>query len=140
MLDKCQASFLQAFFAAGQTYDDVPDALDRLRDAGYRLGVLANAVWGSPGDLWRQEVAARFGEAFDAAVFSTDAGYAMPDPTPYRKMAETLGLKLQDCLHVSAGSVSPAMRAGMPAVVMRRDETQWGIRGMGDLLSFLDLS
>ena len=79
MIDVLVERFLEPIFAVGSVYDDSREALDRLRDAGYRVGIVSNAPWGSPSELWRRESARlRLLDAVDLVVFCGDVGWRKP--------------------------------------------------------------
>ena len=93
------------------------EALDGLRAAGYRLGLLTNcspaveSAWaGSP-------LAARF----DATAFSSEVGFLKPHPETYRVACERLGIAPEDCLYVGDGGdneLTGAAAAGLHAVLI----------------------
>ena len=93
------------------------EALDGLRAAGYRLGLLTNCgpavveVWpGSP-------LAARF----DATAFSAEIGFLKPHPETYRIACQRLGLAPTECLYVGDGGdneLTGADAAGLRAVLV----------------------
>lgn len=64
--------------------DDVPIALDRLRDAGFRLGLISNTEENI------RPVLARTGleERFEALVLSAAVGIEKPDPAIFRLALE----------------------------------------------------
>ncbi len=92
-------------------------ALDGLRTAGYRLGLLTNCgpavepVW--PGSV----LAARF----DETAFSVEIGFLKPHPETYRIACERLGLAPAECLYVGDGGdneLTGADAAGLHAVLV----------------------
>jgi len=50
------ARFLEPIFSMGRLYDDTLLALARLRTAGYAMAIVSNAPWGSPPQLWHEEL------------------------------------------------------------------------------------
>src|SRR5947207_2188665 len=72
-------------------HPEVPAALGRLRDAGYRLATLTN----STGQVAEAQLAnAGLRELFELALSADDAGRLKPAPEPYRMAAERLGVDL----------------------------------------------
>ena len=93
--------FLRPIFALGRRYDDVPETLSSLRARGLRTGIVSNTPWGSPGDLWRRELARQeVLEAVDAVVFCTDVGWRKPAPQPFERILRRLGVAPDKCLFV----------------------------------------
>ena len=93
------------------------EALDGLRAAGNRLGLLTNcgpaveAVWAE------SPLAARF----DATAFSSEVGFLKPHPETYRIACERLGLAPRECLYVGDGGdneLTGAAAAGLHPVLI----------------------
>ncbi|GAB4054202.1 HAD family hydrolase [Catellatospora paridis] len=75
-------------------------ALDGLRAAGWRLGLVSNAT-AEVAEAWPSSGLSR---RFDAAVFSCVAGVAKPDPGIYQAAASALGVAPQQCVFVGDGA------------------------------------
>lgn len=73
-----------------------PTALERLRDTGYRLGVVSNADGRMP-DLIEQVGLAGY---FEFVVDSHLVGFTKPDPRIFEVAVERLGLRPDECLYV----------------------------------------
>ncbi len=93
--------FTAPIFARGRCYEDTLPTLQALRAAGYRLALVSNTPWGSPGALWREELG-RLGLApwFDVVVFCTDAGVRKPARPIFELALARLQAAPQDCLFV----------------------------------------
>ncbi|MCH7607409.1 MAG: HAD family hydrolase [Chloroflexi bacterium] len=93
------------------------EALDGLRAAGYRLGLLTNCS--SPVEpVWADSpLAARF----DATAFSSEVGFLKPHPETYRIACQRLGLAPAECLYVGDGGdneLTGATAAGLHPVLI----------------------
>jgi putative hydrolase of the HAD superfamily len=90
-------------------------ALDALRAAGYRLGLVSNAT-ADTAEAWPGcDLAARF----DAAMFSCDVGAAKPDHRIYLAATMALGSQPGECWYVGDGAddeLAAAAVLGMTAV------------------------
>ncbi|GIF95796.1 HAD family hydrolase [Catellatospora citrea] len=75
-------------------------ALDGLRAAGWRLGLVSNAT-AEVAEAWPSSGLSR---RFDAAVFSCTAGVAKPDPRIYRAATAALEVAPQGCVFVGDGA------------------------------------
>ena len=98
---------------------DVPAALDRLREAGFRLVALTN----STADVERDQLAnAGIADRFEHALSADDAGRLKPAPEPYRMVAERTGVELEDVRLVAAHAwdVAGALAAGCAAAFVAR--------------------
>ena len=79
-----------------------PDAiatLTRLKQSGYRLGLLSNCSIEIP-TLWAET---EFGHLFDTTVFSSRECLKKPDPAIFRLACERLGVPPKACLYVADG-------------------------------------
>jgi putative hydrolase of the HAD superfamily len=93
--------FTAPIFAQGRRYEDTLPTLQALRAGGYRLALVSNTPWGSPGALWREELGRlELAPWFDAAVFCTDAGWRKPAPPLFQLAVDQLGVEPGDCLFV----------------------------------------
>ena len=93
--------FTAPIFARGHRYEDTLPTLQALRTGGYRLAVVSNTPWGSPGALWREELK-RLGldQWLDAIVFCTDAGVRKPARPIFQLALAHLQVEPQECLFV----------------------------------------
>ncbi len=100
-------------------HPEVPESLDRLRDAGFRLATLTNST---------QEVAdaqvrnAGLGDRFEMVLSADTAKRLKPAPAPYRMAARALGIPDRGLRLVAAHAwdVAGAMRAGCAAAFVAR--------------------
>lgn len=111
--------FLAPIFEEGRLYEDTLPALERLRLAGHRTGIVSNTPWGSPPALWRGELQ-RLGlmDRVDSVVFCGDVGWRKPAPRIFEHAARQIGVSCSECLFVGddpewdiAGSAAVGMRA-----------------------------
>ncbi len=100
-------------------HPEVPEGLDRLRDAGFRLATLTNST---------QEVAeaqiqnAGLADKFDQVLSADTAKRLKPAPAPYRMAARSLGIPEREMRLVAAHAwdVAGALRAGCAAAFVAR--------------------
>jgi putative hydrolase of the HAD superfamily len=112
------------------------EALDRLAEAGYRLGVVSNADGRMEDALERAGVRRQVSFVVDSGV----EGVAKPDPRIFLEGARRLGLPPDGCLYV--GDLYPvdvvgARRAGMDAVLV--DPGGWTRRPVRKVPAIRDL-
>lgn len=93
--------FTAPIFARGYCYEDTLPTLQALRAGGYRLAVVSNTPWGSPGALWREELK-RLGldRLLDTVVFCTDARVRKPARPIFQLALAQLQVEPQECLFV----------------------------------------
>jgi 2-haloacid dehalogenase len=100
-------------------HPEVPESLDRLREAGFRLATLTNST---------QEVAeaqienAGLGDRFEQVLSADTAKRLKPAPAPYRMAARTLEVPERGMRLVAAHAwdVAGALRAGCAAAFVAR--------------------
>lgn len=98
---------------------DVVPALQRLREAGFRLVTLTNSAPGpSPSPLERAGLA----EYFEYSFSVDEVGRFKPDPATYRLVADSLGCDLSDLCMVACHlwDTVGAQAAGCSAAFVRR--------------------
>jgi putative hydrolase of the HAD superfamily len=124
MTEVCRA-FMRPIFACGRRYEETLAVLAELRRRGVRAGILSNTPWGSPGELWREELARHeLLDAVDEAVFCTDAGYRKPAPQPFEFIMRRLGVTAGQCLFVGDDprwDIVGPRGVGMDAVLIDRE-------------------
>jgi putative hydrolase of the HAD superfamily len=141
--------FMRPIFALARRYDDVVPTLERLREKGFRTAIVSNTPWGSPANLWREELA-RLGLAdlVDAAVFCRDTGWRKPAPPLFDQVLDLLRASPAQCVFVGDDprwDVAGAEAAGIePILIDRRgtaEQTNRGaIRNLAELWDRLGIS
>jgi putative hydrolase of the HAD superfamily len=116
---------LYSVFSDSATYRLYPDALpavDRLRQKGYRVGLISNF------EGWLEEmlVELQAGDVFEVSVISGLVGVEKPDPRIYEIALEQAGVEPQAAAHVGDSvrlDVEPATSVGIKAVLLDRSGT-----------------
>jgi len=99
--------------------NEILDALQELKLAGYRLGLISNA---STGEVlaWQHS---RLATLFDLPVFSCDCGMKKPDVSIYLHTLEGLGVDASECAYVGDGGSQEfygAHTAGMHTILTKQ--------------------
>ena len=100
-------------------YDDVFPALEELRGAGIRLGVISNF----DSRLYRLLEGLGLKRYFDSVTISSEAGYAKPAPEVFQFALAVTGASADEALHVGDAphlDVAGANAAGIEAILIRR--------------------
>jgi putative hydrolase of the HAD superfamily len=123
-----------------EVYDDVPDTLATLHDAGLRIGLVSN----SARDV--REFARHHGLEVDAGISSFHHGHTKPHASIFRAVLDLLGVKATQALMVGdtiADDIEGALALGMRAILLdregRRPEFEPRIETLHELLSALRL-
>jgi len=115
--------FLKPIFARGRRYNDALPVLQKLRAAGLRTAIVSNTPWGSPAELWREEVE-RQDLSVQAVVTCRDAGWRKPARQIFEFALERVGASLQESLFVGDDprwDVQGPRGMGMEAVLIDRE-------------------
>ena len=105
--------------SAWYVYPDVGPTLDALRDAGLRLCVISNFVWGGVELIHDLELAGHF----EALVISARVGFQKPNEGIFRHALEVMRVDPSRALHVGdsyRADVQGARRLGIDAVLIDR--------------------
>ena len=109
----------------GRLVPGTREALERLRAAGLRLGVVSN----SDGRVEEALVASKLRDCFDVVLDSALVGVEKPDPAIFRAALDALGVAPSDALYVGdlyEVDVLGARAAGMDAVLLVPDSPASG--------------
>jgi len=132
------ASYLAAFEARWEAFDDVGACLDSLTDR--RLGVLTN---GDPDQQTRKLAVMGLEQRFELLVTPLDAGAGKPDPRIFRHACRCAGETPGACAYVGDDlelDIVPAAELGMQAIWLnRRKSPQEVPRGVAQIAGLADL-
>ncbi len=132
--------FLKPIFSRGRRYGDALPVLQRLTAAGLQTAIVSNTPWGSPAELWREEVE-RQGLSVQAVVTCRDAGWRKPARQIFEFALERLGASPQESLFVGDDpkwDVLGPKEMGMEAILIDREGAieegrEDAIRGLEEL-------
>ncbi len=124
-------------------YDDVVPTLQRLRDAGFKLGIVSN--WDTPLDPLLERLG--IVDYFDAIVASHDVRVRSekPDPDVFNYALAAVGVSAEETVHIGdtyEADIIGARNVGIRPILLDRDGTQsgrWGetIRSLAELPEML---
>jgi putative hydrolase of the HAD superfamily len=100
-------------------FPDTLPAMRALREAGLRLGVISNWVWGGPELIHSVELASHF----EALVVSARVGYQKPSARIFEIALEQMGTTAERAIHVGdnyRADVEGARRVGITPVLITR--------------------
>jgi len=113
------------------------EALDGLRAAGQRLGLISNCS-SEVGELWEDSP---FAGRFDTVVLSADVGLKKPDPRIFRLTLDRLGVEPAGAVFVGDGEsdeLPGAQAVGMRAIQLG-DRDGWSGERISELWELLEL-
>jgi epoxide hydrolase-like predicted phosphatase len=116
------AEMRRDFFAGDVMNESLVAYVKRLRQAGYRTGLLSNFA-DEARHVWTKVYP--FIEHFDGIVISSEVGLMKPDPKIYRLAAESVGVNVEEALFVDdiIENIEGAKRVGMQAIHFTDPET-----------------
>jgi putative hydrolase of the HAD superfamily len=112
--------------SAWHVFPDVLPALDAMRAAGFRLGVVSNWGWTAPELLHLLELSSHF----EVLAISARVGYQKPHPAIFRHALDLMSAAPQDAIHVGddpGADVVGARRAGIEPVLIVREHRRASI-------------
>jgi putative hydrolase of the HAD superfamily len=123
-VESCSRLFFREASHGLSVYDDARALLASLRFRGYKTAVVTNAIF--PASLFEPKVN-ELGLAgyIDAFVSSADVGLAKPNPSPFLKALDAIGIEPQEAIFVgdmTATDIVGARSAGMRAVLLERTD------------------
>lgn len=117
-------SFMAPLFRQARVFEDALPFLDALRGMGYLAIIVSNTTWGSPAELWREQLSRTgIGSRISGAVFCRDVGWRKPDPHIYAHALEVAKARPEECLFVGDNpvwDVEGPEKAGIPGVLLDR--------------------
>lgn len=100
-LDRVLRAFMTPIFATARRDPAAHSCLDELRRRGIKLAIVSNTPWGSPADLWRDELRRHaLLDRVDAAVFCVEAGWRKPHAAPFEQALGLLGVAANEAAFV----------------------------------------
>jgi putative hydrolase of the HAD superfamily len=121
LADRLQA-FLKPICDAAIPNPEAHLVLDELRRRGIKTAIISNTPWGSPADLWRNELARlRLLQRVDAMVFCIDVGWRKPHRAPFDRALSLLDVAPSEAIFVGddhGWDVAGAQNAGLQAVLL----------------------
>ncbi len=143
--DSLCRKFLEPIFATGNLYKDSISSLKILRDQEFKLGIVSNLPWGSPPELWREELN-RIGlsELVDSVTLCGDVGWRKPAKQIFEIASQNIGVPCAECIFIGdepTWDIEGSEAVGMRAILMDRSNryTEYEGERVGDLRSFLSL-
>jgi 2-haloacid dehalogenase len=120
------ADNLVGAFRTLPAHPEVPDALDQLRTAGFRLAALSN---GSSVGIPAQLSSAGILDRFETTISVDEVGRFKPHAAPYRRALDRLGAAAGDVLMVAAHDwdILGARHVGMLGAFVARPGAVWSV-------------
>ncbi|MFB6285739.1 MAG: HAD family hydrolase [Candidatus Bipolaricaulia bacterium] len=109
-------------------YDDAIPTLEKLREAGFRLGTIANARHLVLGRLRHAGLIDRF----ETITYSEDIGHQKPDARLFNAALGRLGVSAANAVHVGdrvREDVQGAQNAGLRAILIDREDRHSSVDG-----------
>ena len=125
LMEHCR-TFMEPIFALGRLYDDTIPILRELTSMGVKTAVVSNTPWGSPAELWREEMKLLgLRRLTDALIFCLDVGWRKPARQIFELALEIMGNTPDECLFVGDNpkwDVIGPESVGIEAVLIQREE------------------
>jgi len=106
-------------------YEDSRFAVDELRSAGLKVGVLTDVPYGMPRAFVERDLEqAGLGDLKPLLLTSVETGYRKPEPAGFLRLTAALGVQPAEMMYVGnePKDIAGANAAGMISVLIDRDE------------------
>jgi putative hydrolase of the HAD superfamily len=131
---------LYPYYSMLDPWPETPGVLERLRNSGYRLGVISNTFPSLVASIEAMGLA----HFFEAFIASALVGIEKPDPGIYRAALETLGVRASESVFVDdlVENADAAREMGFTSFRLdrgagRADWPHWTIHSLTDLCEYL---
>jgi len=123
LLESMCRRFMIPIFRMAVLFDDTLPALRELK-ANYKMGIVSNTTWGSPAELWREEIR-RFGidRYMDTIVFCRDVGWRKPDRRIFSFALDRIQASPAQCIFVGDDmrwDIAGSRASGIDAILIDR--------------------
>ncbi|WP_062271050.1 HAD family hydrolase [Endozoicomonas arenosclerae] len=96
---------LMEFCRSNTLFPDVEEMLSRLKDSGYKLGLLSNAT--GPADIFQKDLEQRgLARYFNSIVWSCEIGYRKPYHKAFEAVLDRLGVSPADTLMIGDSEIA----------------------------------
>ncbi len=145
MMEMCR-HFMDPIFARGHLYEDTLPTLKQLKSRGFTTAIVSNTPWGSPAELWHEEVARRGLNIYiNMAVFCRDVGWRKPAPQIFEFVLNNLRILPAECIFVGDDprwDIAGPRAVGIDAILVdragRQKNTNYeSIKSLNDLFDKL---
>jgi putative hydrolase of the HAD superfamily len=145
MMEMCRY-FMKPIFARGYCYEDTLPTLRQLKSRGFTTAIVSNTPWGSPAELWREEVRRHgLSKYVKMTVFCRDVGWRKPAPQIFQFVLDSLHIQPEECLFVGDDprwDIAGPRAVRIDALLLDRSGRQENadyesIQGLNDLFSRL---
>ncbi len=146
IMETCR-HFMRPIFARGYCYEDTIPTLKRLKSMGFKSAIISNTPWGSPANLWREEIE-RYGlsKYVNVVVFCRDVGWRKPAHQIFEFALKKLQALPHNCIFVGDDprwDIVGPRAVGIDALLVDRKGTQGyiggeSIKNLSDLVDKLE--
>ena len=122
-------------------YPNAKETLHRLKDLGYKLGLICNTHW-----QYLPENRTEMQQFFDVITLSYEHGYMKPHPSIFHITLKKLNVEPKECLHVGDdphADILGAKQVGMKTAYIKRNGNEVKadvvIKRLSELPGYLDI-
>jgi putative hydrolase of the HAD superfamily len=132
--------FMKPIFNIAKIYEDTLPTLKILIEKDYKIGIISNTAWGSPAELWKEELR-KFGidKYIDVDVYCRDIGWRKPSERIFEFALKKLGAMPEQCLFIGDDprwDIAGPKAVGIEAILIDRKN----VYNNDDLEKILDLN
>jgi putative hydrolase of the HAD superfamily len=121
------------------------EALERIRDRGYNVGLISDVAWGLPSEYPMRDLCHfKLDTLFDDLVFSTDVGLRKPHPRMFKLALYNLGADANESFYVGnslRADIKGALGVGMRAILKESNHPEHvdGVEPTGKICDWCEI-
>jgi len=124
VMSLCQY-FMKPIFSRSQIYDDTLSSLSDLKSMGFRMAIVSNTTWGSPAELWREEIKRLdISKYIEVDVFCRDVGWRKPSEHIFKFTLKSLNTTPDRCIFIGDDprwDIAGPKSVGIKAILIDRN-------------------
>lgn len=122
--------FMKPIFTLGQCYEDTYLILQKLKARNFKLAIVSNTPWGSPANLWHEEIERlNLNKYVYTVVFCRDVGWRKPAKQIFTYTLNKLQINPEHCIFVGDNAqwdlIGPRKLGIESILINRRNRNQY---------------
>lgn len=129
IMELCRC-FMKPIFTLGQCYEDTYLILQKLKARNFKVAIVSNTPWGSPANLWREEIdRLNLNKYVNTVVFCRDVGWRKPAKQIFTHTLNKLQINPEHCIFVGDNAqwdlIGPRKLGIKSILINRRNYNQY---------------
>jgi len=123
VMESSKTSFYSFFQASAKPFDDTEPMLRKLKEIGYKIGILTDVAYGMDNKFSRLDIQS-IEKYIDVYLSSIDVGYRKPNSKAFIGLSNALGVQAIDMIFIGdeEKDIKGANQVGMNSVLINRTD------------------